>query len=435
MTTFFGILTKVGEAKEANAKALGVPVRITEMEVGDGGGVTPTPNRDQSALIASKRRAPINRSFVDPNNPSWLVIEQVIPEQTGGWWIRELGLRDADGDLVAVSNCPPTYKPLLAEGSARTQVVRMVLQVSSATNFELKIDPAVVLATRGFVAEEVAKRLGKDDTAVAAVKLATSRKFSISGAAKAVEKAFNGTEDVELVLTDLDMDKATAGKLAVKHGGTGVNSIAGGQMLVGNNEGSFSKMTPEEVRLLLGAPRVVPWASLPTENIGPVIVAEFGEVWTWAPAPFSGYRSPNCGAIDFFDSATPPIGYLRANFAAVSRTTYRGIFSMVGTRHGAGDGANTFNLPDMRGEFARGWDDARGVDGGREIGTSQKATSMYFAPNSTIINGAASNQAQDVDSSGPGGSPSVTYTTGGGTPASVFTVRPRNVALLACIKI
>lgn len=151
MTTYFGILTKIGEAKEANAKALGVPVKITELEIGDGGGVLPVPSREQTSLIGSKHRAPINRIFVDPNNPAWLVVEQVIPEQFGGWWARELGLRDADGDLVAVSNCPPTYKPQMSEGSARTQVVRMVLQVSSTTNFTLKIDPAVVLATRQYV--------------------------------------------------------------------------------------------------------------------------------------------------------------------------------------------------------------------------------------------------------------------------------------------
>lgn len=151
MTTYFGILTKVGEAKEANAKALGVPVKIAEMEVGDGGGVLPVPDREQTSLIGSKHRAPINRIFVDPNNPAWLVVEQVISEQFGGWWARELGLRDADGDLIAVSNCPPTYKPQMAEGSARTQVVRMVLQVSSTSNFTLKIDPAVVLATRQYV--------------------------------------------------------------------------------------------------------------------------------------------------------------------------------------------------------------------------------------------------------------------------------------------
>lgn len=211
MTTYFGILTKIGEAKEANAKALGVPVKIAEMEVGDGGGVLPVPDREQKSLIGTKHRAPINRIFVDPSNPAWLVVEQVIPEQFGGWWARELGLRDADGDLIAVSNCPPTYKPQMAEGSARTQVVRMVLQVSSTSNFTLKIDPAVVLATRGYVDAEVATRLGKDDTAKAAAKLATGRKIAIGGPISASGVVFDGTKDINLNTGELAQDSFLVG--------------------------------------------------------------------------------------------------------------------------------------------------------------------------------------------------------------------------------
>lgn len=296
MTTYFGILTKIGEAKEANAKALGVPVKIAEMEVGDGGGVLPVPDREQTSLIGSKHRAPINRIFVDPNNPAWLVVEQVIPEQFGGWWARELGLRDADGDLIAVSNCPPTYKPQMAEGSARTQVVRMVLQVSSTSNFTLKIDPAVVLATRGYVDEETGKKLGKSDTAVAAKKLDIPRKISVKGAGMADAVDFDGTKDVTLDLKSLDMDKASSGMLAVRFGGTGQSSIAKDEILVGNADGRYIKMTPAQLRELLGVPKIYSIAALPTADIGPILVAECAEIWVWsASAFFTGYRSPLCG--------------------------------------------------------------------------------------------------------------------------------------------
>ena len=244
------------------------------------------------------------------------------------------------------------------------------------------------------------------------------------------------TIDVLLhALQHLDMDKATAGILAVSRGGTGFTSVAQNQFLVGAEDGKYAQRTADEARAILAAPKICSISALPSSDIGPVIVEEFGEVWIWVPAPFSGYRSPNCGAINYFDSLTAPVGYLKANSAAVSRTTYRGLFSILGTRHGAGDGATTFNLPDMRGEFARGWDDGRGVDVARVLGSLQLATSMYFAPNSPSTGGAASTQAQNVDSTANGGSPSVTYSTGGGTPASIFTVRPRNIALLACIKI
>lgn len=322
MTTFFGILTKIGEAKEARAKALALPVVITEMEVGDGGSDSPPlPDREQTTVIGAKRRAPINRSFPDTNNASWVVFEQVIPEQVGGWWIRQLGLRDADGDLIAVANCPPTYKPQLAEGSARTQVVRFVLQVSSAKDFELKVDPSVVLATRQYVDDGLLQKLDKNGTAVAAVKLATARSialtgdgsasvsfdgtknvsgsftlapsgvsagaygnastiatfevdakgrliaagsvavgnaatatklatgrsFSITGGATAAAVNFDGSGNVILNVTALDVSKATLGTLPVARGGTGVNTVPAGSYLTGNGTNALAAKTPAQV--------------------------------------------------------------------------------------------------------------------------------------------------------------------------------------------
>ncbi|MBJ2663690.1 phage tail protein, partial [Salmonella enterica subsp. enterica serovar Typhimurium] len=88
---------------------------------------------------------------IDPQNSSQIIAEQVIPETEGGWWIREVGLFDETGALIAVGNCPESYKPQLTEGSGRTQTVRMVLITSSTDNITLKIDPAVVLATRKYV--------------------------------------------------------------------------------------------------------------------------------------------------------------------------------------------------------------------------------------------------------------------------------------------
>ncbi|MBU3823467.1 MAG: phage tail protein [Candidatus Oceanisphaera merdipullorum] len=157
MTTFYTLLTTVGSAKLANATALGQPFVISQMAVGDGNGNTPTPNPSQTTLINELRRAPLNTLDIDPNNPSAILAEQVIPETVGGWWIRELGLYDADGDLVAVGNCPPTYKPLLTEGSGRTQVIRMLIVVSNTAAVTLKVDPAIVLATRGYVGSELKK--------------------------------------------------------------------------------------------------------------------------------------------------------------------------------------------------------------------------------------------------------------------------------------
>jgi phage-related tail fiber protein len=165
------ILTAVGEAKLANAAALNVPLQISRMAVGDGAGNLPEPDRLQPALLGEKYRADLNSLTPDPLNASQIIAELVIPESIGGWWMREMALYDADGNMIAVSNCPPSYKPVVAEGSGKTQVMRMVLIVSSTSAVQLKIDPSVVLATRDFVTTTVAAALarldGKDSVKVA----------------------------------------------------------------------------------------------------------------------------------------------------------------------------------------------------------------------------------------------------------------------------
>ncbi|WP_083126980.1 phage tail protein [Kosakonia sacchari] len=148
---FFAILTNQGAALLANATALGTKLNITQMAVGDGNGTLPTPDATQTKLVNQRRIAPLNMLSVDANNSSQIIAEQVIPENEGGFWIREIGLYDDNGVLIAVANCPETYKPQLQEGSGRTQTIRMVLIVSSTAAVTLKIDPSVVLATRQYV--------------------------------------------------------------------------------------------------------------------------------------------------------------------------------------------------------------------------------------------------------------------------------------------
>ncbi|HFX6569703.1 TPA: phage tail protein [Yersinia enterocolitica] len=152
---FFALLTNIGAAKLANATALGTRLEITHMAVGDGGGTLPTPSPAQTQLVNEQRRAAINMLTIDPINTSQIIAEQVIPETEGGWWIREIGLLDKDGDLIAIANCAETYKPQLQEGSGRTQTIRVILIVSSTAAVTLKIDPSVVLATRQYVDKKV----------------------------------------------------------------------------------------------------------------------------------------------------------------------------------------------------------------------------------------------------------------------------------------
>ncbi|MCQ1905264.1 phage tail protein [Escherichia coli] len=152
---YFAILTNQGAARLANAATLGTKLNLTQMAVGDANGVLPTPDPAQTKLINQKRIAPLNLLTVDPANTSQIIAEQIIPENEGGFWIREIGLYDDAGVLIAVANCPETYKPELQEGSGRTQTIRMILIVSSTSAITLKIDPSVVLATRQYVDDKV----------------------------------------------------------------------------------------------------------------------------------------------------------------------------------------------------------------------------------------------------------------------------------------
>ncbi|MEF7964853.1 phage tail protein [Escherichia coli] len=161
---YYAILTNQGAARLANATMLGSKLNLTQMAVGDANGVLPTPDPAQTKLINQKRIAPLNLLSVAPNNQSQIIAEQIIPENEGGFWIREIGLYDDEGVLIAVANCPETYKPQLQEGSGRTQTIRMILVVTNTEAITLKIDPSVVLATRKYVDDEVLElRLYVDD--------------------------------------------------------------------------------------------------------------------------------------------------------------------------------------------------------------------------------------------------------------------------------
>ncbi|WP_244220770.1 phage tail protein [Pseudomonas kribbensis] len=183
---FFAILTNVGMAKQANADALGIPWLITQMGVGDANpnGLAdppnPVPSATQTKLLNEWRRKPLNQLKIDPVNPAVIIAEQIIPADEGGKWIREIGLYDADGDLVAVANCAPSFKPLLSQGSGRTQIVRMNFIVASTGNIQLKIDPSVVLATREYVDAKILEELYKLDSKQS-VRVATTANIALSG--------------------------------------------------------------------------------------------------------------------------------------------------------------------------------------------------------------------------------------------------------------
>lgn len=296
---YFAILTNQGAARLANATALGTQLNLTQMAVGDANGTLPTPDPAQTKLVNQKRIAPLNLLAVDPNNTSQIIAEQIIPENEGGFWIREIGLYDDDGILIAVANCPETYKPQLQEGSGRTQTIRMILIVSSTSSISLKIDPSVVLATRQYVDDKVIEVKGYADDQMKKHIVADNPHKQYPLIANALKEIADAGLSAE-VLKNLGLGEGSA--------------------------------------LPIGVP--VPWPS-----------------------------------------ATPPTGWLKCNGAAFAASQYPKLALAY----------PALRLPDLRGEFIRGWDDGRGVDAGRGLLSFQEGT---------IVSGFDDNDTGDISSIG-----------------------------------
>ncbi|WP_112974606.1 phage tail-collar fiber domain-containing protein [Escherichia coli] len=425
-TKFYTLLTDIGAAKLASAAALGVPLKITHMAVGDGGGTLPTPDAKQTALVNEKRRAALNMLYIDPQNSSQIIAEQVIPENEGGWWIREVGLFDESGALIAVGNCPESYKPQLAEGSGRTQTVRMVLITSSTDNITLKIDPAVVLATRKYVDDKVlelkvyvddlmAKHLAAQDPHS---QYAPKASPTFTGTPKAPTPAAGNnttqvatTAFVQAALTAL-INGAPATLDTLKEIAAAINNDPNFSTTINN---ALALKAPLSSPALTGTP-TAPTAAQSVNNtqiattafVKSAIAAMVGS----APAALDTLNElaaalgndPNfattmlnalagkqpldntltnlsgkdvAGLLAYlglgegsalpvgvpvpWPSATPPTGWLKCNGAAFSAEEYPELAKVYPTN----------KLPDLRGEFIRGWDDGRGVDAGRQLLSSQ----------------------------------------------------------------
>ena len=435
-TKFYTLLTDIGAAKLASAAALGVPLKITHMAVGDGGGTLPTPDAKQSALVNEKRRAALNMLYIDPQNSSQIIAEQVIPENEGGWWIREVGLFDESGALIAVGNCPESYKPQLAEGSGRTQTVRMVLITSSTDNITLKIDPAVVLATRKYVDDkalelkvyaddQMAKHLAAPDPHS---QYAPKESPTFTGTPKAPTPAAGNnttqvatTAFVQAALTAL-INGAPATLDTLKEIAAAINNDPNFSTTINN---ALALKAPLSSPALTGTP-TAPTAAQSVNNTQIATTAfvksAIAEMVGSAPAALDTLNElaaalgndPNfattmlnalagkqpldntltnlsgkdvAGLLTYlglgegsvlpvgvpvpWPSATLPTGWLKCNGAAFSAEEYPELAKAYPTNI----------LPDLRGEFIRGWDDGRGVDSSRTLLSWQKGSYLVQEAN------------------------------------------------------
>lgn len=372
---FFAILTAVGEAKQANADALGLAWKITQMGVGDANGTDPIPDRQQTALINERRRAPLNQLGIDPTNASIIVAEQVIPADVGGWWIREIGLYDEDGDLVAVGNCAPSYKPLLSQGSGRTQVVRMNLIVSSSASVQLKIDPSVVLATRQFVNDQDALHLAAADPHH---QYFLRGKITTLAADTILTAAHEG-----LIL----VDASAAARTITLPASTAALGIV--DLIIRRTDNSGNRLKV----VAAGADRIKFHTHLLAAGYQFFVLMGAGDWWrlrsdgagNWWPI---GRCDGTALGRPVFETTTlfAPGGYGALSGAVLNRADWPWLWdhaqqsgmltteaARVGMEGGwtSGDGALTFRGPEGRGEFLRVLDDGRGIDAGRVAGSSQ----------------------------------------------------------------
>ncbi|EJO6824967.1 phage tail protein [Escherichia coli] len=459
---YYAILTNQGAARLANATMLGSKLNLTQMAVGDANGVLPTPDPAQTKLINQKRIAPLNLLSVDPNNQSQIIAEQIIPENEGGFWIREIGLYDDEGVLIAVANCPETYKPQLQEGSGRTQTIRMILVVTNTEAITLKIDPSVVLATRKYVDDKISEHeqsrrhpdasltvkgftqlssaINSESETLAATPKAVKAAYDLANgkytaqnatttqkgivqlssatnstsetlaatpkSVKAVMDETNkkaplnspaltgtpttptapqGTNSTQIASTAFVMAAIAA---LVDSSPDALNTLNELAAALGNDPNFATTMTnalagkqPKDATLTALAELATSADKLPyftgadraaltaLTSVGRAIL---GKTSTQGVLDYLGLGEGSAlpvGVAVPWPSATLPAGWLKCNGAAFSSEMYPKLAKAYPAN----------KLPDLRGEFIRGWDDGRGVDAGRALLNWQPHTILDHA--------------------------------------------------------
>jgi len=333
--------------------------------------------------VRERFRSEVNRVYQDPDNKSRFTAELVIPATEGGFTLREVGVFDDQGGLFVVGDLPDTYKPTQNEGSFADTVVRVEFIVSNADIVTLQVDPNVAVATQSWISNNV--------TAAALIPGGTTGQVLAKSS-----NADGDTEwqdpDVRNITVDIidEIQTLADGQIQVDLANTTTYGLAvyieGVRINRGSGTDQWEPDATIETRLMLGK----------TYPPGTEIYFVQNEPSGSAPAPLE--RSKNledlqnkplarinldvfsrsevrqmapAGKLGYFFQSNAPTGWLKANGAAVSRTAYASLFAAIGTTYGDGDGFNTFNLPDARGVFPRGLDDGRGLDSGRAIGSYQ----------------------------------------------------------------
>ncbi|WP_448723142.1 phage tail-collar fiber domain-containing protein [Pseudomonas farris] len=464
MADYYTLLTNAGIAYETACKAAGVPIKLSQISVGDGGGAVYNPAATATALKREVWRGPLNALFQDEKNPSWLLAEVTIPPDVGGWYVREVGIWTDTGILYAIVKYPESFKPVLAtSGSGKEFYIRSIFETSNAALVTLLIDDTVVKATRAWVMSYLAEELGKLDG-----------KQSVRVAAT-VNVVLNGAQQIDGVAAVAGDRVLLPNQTLAKDNGLWV--VANGDWVRASDASTSAKVTPgltvmvEEgavngdslwhlttngpitlsvtaltFEMLAGRTGIQPgtYKSLTVDKYGratggsnPETLAGFGIKDTYTKpeieAMIAEASALPVGAMVPFPLNKIPPGFLEIDGSVKSVAVYPDLAAFLGTAFNKGDeGAGNFRLPESRGEFLRGWDHGRGVDAGRAIGSWQADENKAHAH--------ATDYELVADTFAPGsalryfvqeyGSANNVQTKASGGVES----RPRNLAVMWCIK-
>lgn len=324
---YYSLVTNVGLIKEAKAGQIGAnPINLTEIAIGDGNGSYYDPDSAATSLVNELYRTSLTSAVLDTNNPNQLIIEGLIPEEAGPFYIREVGIFDSDGDLFAIGKYPETFKSNYESGSGKRLYIRLVVAFVSIPNVEIILSQNI---------------------------------------------NFSPNFESELNIKLNNINNELNDRLKISQNLSDLNNVD-----IAKNNLDIAELT------------------------GAII-------------PFSFLDTPN--------------GWLKCNGAAISRITYEKLFKKIGTRYGIGDGINSFNIPDLRGEFIRGFDDGKGIDNGRIFASNQDdlLRSHSHGMRSSGESGSTGNYMAGASYTNR----TIQTTTSGGNET-----RPRNIALNYCIR-
>lgn len=484
MANFRSIHTPAGLRKLNASRLGGDKVAIAEIAFGDGAG-NPVDfgDGDVIGLVRERFRTAINRVYQDPENPLLYYAEGIIPATAGGFVIREMSLIDTDNEVIAVANTPDNYQPTAEEGAIGDGVYRMAFMASNAGNVKLVIDPNSAVASRAWVINTMTfaktlppggaagEILTKSSTAdgdadwdspdnVSVNVNSVEEQQTLSAQQTIVDLAYTSTIGLAIYIDGKRITRGAGSAGWQPHETVSTRVILGQsydpgtKLLAAQNEPAGNIGNPLERSANLAD---IPDKSEARKNLD---ILSRGEARQMAPA----------GMIGMFAGSSAPTGWLKANGAQVAKDAYPSLYAAVGdvyTPAGQSPSVGSFFLPDLRGLFPRFWDDGRGNDTGRSLGSTQGDQLAAHAHSGRTAD--AGDHAHDssfgegnkhiaaapygMSEHRPGGrnagsSGGIDYdnfawqTSTDGRHAHDFTTgvsggnetRPKNVALLACIK-